>query len=88
MKILVPGKALAVFKKPDYTDPSTGETTIGKHAVTLLVEEILSNGSKKLETLDISIPEIKVKDYESQIGKDISVECHYMSKTQVNFYVK
>ena len=88
MKVSIKGKLMSLYKAPDFKDKSTGEVmSIGKHKLSLLVESELSNGSVKNDIQDISIPDEQVKDYEAQIGKEVSVTCAFISKSQVSFYV-
>ncbi len=88
MKVQIKGKLLSLYRAPDFKDKETGEVlSAGKHKLQLLVESELSNGSIKQEMQDISIPENRVKEYETQIGKDVSVVCSFMSKSNVSFYV-
>ncbi|UFS62992.1 hypothetical protein LOH54_02435 [Sulfurimonas sp. HSL-3221] len=88
MKVIIEGKALTVYKAPDYYDKDSGETTPGKYKLQLLVESELMNGQVKQEMKDISIPDDRVKEFEGQIGKPVQLKCDFVSKTSVNFYVK
>ena len=88
MKISIQGKLMSLYKNPDFKDKDTGEVvSTGKHKLQLLVETKLSNGSIKHDMQDISIPDSQVKEYEAQIGKEVNVNCSYISKSQVSFYV-
>lgn len=88
MKVSIKGKLLSLYRSPDYKDRTTGEVvSIGKHKLSILVETELSNSSVKHNIQDISIPDAQVKDYELQIGKEINVDCNFISKSQVSFYV-
>lgn len=88
MKVSIKGKLLSLYRAPDFKDRDTGEVlSTGKHKLQLLVETTLNNGSVKHDMQDISIPDVQVKEYENQIGKEINVECSFMSKTPVNFYI-
>ncbi len=88
MKVSIKGKLLSLYKSPDFKDKTTGEIlSTGKHKLGLLVETQLSNGSIKNDIQDISIPDTQVKEYETQIGKEVNIECSYISKSQVSFYV-
>jgi hypothetical protein len=88
MKVSIKGKLLSLYKSPDFKDRDTGEVmSIGKYKLSLLVESELSNGSVKNDIQDVSIPDSQVKDYEPQVGKEVSVNCSYVSKSQVSFYV-
>jgi hypothetical protein len=88
MTVSIKGKLLSLYRAPDFKDRETGEVlSVGKHKLQLLVETKLSNGSVKHDMQDISIPDVQVKEYENQVGKDISVECSFMSKSPVSFYM-
>jgi hypothetical protein len=88
MKIIIEGMLLSIYKSNDFKDKETGEVSHGKHKLQLLVENELQNGSVKNEMQDISIPDIRVKEYEAQIGKKVQVKCDFVTKGQINFYVK
>ena len=88
MKVSIKGKLLSLYRAPDFKDKATGEVvSTGKYKLGLLVETELSNGSIKHDIQDISIPDAQVKDYELQIGKEVKVDCSFISKSQVSFYV-
>ena len=88
MKISIHGKLMSLYKHPDFKDKETGEVvSTGKHKLQLLVETKLSNGSVKHDMQDVSIPDEQVKQYEAQIGKEVSVQCSFISKSPVSFYV-
>lgn len=88
MKVIIEGQLLSIYRNNDFKDKETGEVTHGKHKLQMLVETALSNGSVKNEMQDISIPDARVKEYETQIGKKVQVKCDVMSKSPVIFYVK
>lgn len=79
---------MGLHKNPDFKDKTTGEiVSTGKYKLELLVKTELSNGSVKHDMQYISIPDEQVKQYEAQIGKEVKVECSYISKSPVSFYV-
>lgn len=88
MKIIIEGMLLSIYKSNDFKDKETGEVSHGKHKLQLLVENELQNGSVKNEMQDVSIPDARLKEYESQIGKKVQVKCDFVTKGQINFYVK
>jgi len=88
MKVIIEGQLLSIFRAPDFTDKETGEVTMGKHKLQLLVESELANGEIKQEVKDISIPSKQLKEYEDKVGKPIQLKCDFISKSSVNFYVK
>jgi len=87
MKVIIQGILTSMYRKPDFKDKETGEVTSGKHVLQLLVQSELSNGSVKQEMQDISIPDEKLSQYKDKQGKEVQVECNYISKSTVSFYV-
>jgi len=88
MKVSIKGKLLSLYRAPDFKDKETGEVmSVGKHKLELLVQTELNNGSIKHDMQDISIPESQVKDYQTQIGKEVNITCNFISKSNVSFYV-
>jgi len=88
MKVIIEGQLLSIYKGNDFKDKETGDITLGKHKLQLLVESELQNGSVKNDMQDISIPDTRVKEFETQIGQRVQVKCDVVSKSQVSFYVK
>lgn len=88
MKVIIEGMLLSIYKSNDFKDKETGDITLGKHKLQLLVESELQNGSVKNDMQDISIPDVRVKEFETQIGERVQVKCDVVSKSQVSFYVK
>lgn len=88
MKVIIEGQLLSIYKGNDFKDKETGDITLGKHKLQLLIESELQNGSVKNDMQDISIPETRVKEFETQIGQKVQVKCDVVSKSQVSFYVK
>lgn len=87
MKVSIKGKLLSIYKATDFTDKQSGEVSEGKNKLQMLIPTTLSNGIVKNDLMDISIPKEQLKDYESKVGKDIDLECAYVSKSPVSFYV-
>ncbi|MDO9207635.1 MAG: hypothetical protein Q7T91_05230 [Sulfuricurvum sp.] len=88
MKVIIEGMLLSIYKSNDFKDKETGEVSHGKHKLQLLVESELQNGSVKNDMQDISIPDARVKEFETQVGQKVHVKCDVVSKSQVSFYVK
>lgn len=88
MKVIIEGQLISVYKNTDYKDKETGEVSVGKHKLQLLVEEKLSNGSVKHDMQAITIPDSLVDNYQDQIGQHVQVKCDIASKGHVSFYVK
>jgi hypothetical protein len=88
MKIIIEGTLLAIYKSNDFKDKESGEVSKGKHKLNMIVQNEQANGSVKNEIQDISIPDTRVKEFESQIGKTVQVKCDFVTKGQISFYVK
>lgn len=88
MKVIIEGMLLSIYKNNDFKDKETGEVSHGKHKLQLVIENELANGSIRHDMQDISIPDNRVKEFESQIGKKVQVKCDIMSKGQISFYMK
>ena len=87
MKVTIEGILSSTFLKPDFKDKETGEVTKGKPVLQFLVDTELSNGSIKQEMQDISIPIEKLPEYKDKVGKKIQVQCSFISKSSVSFFV-
>lgn len=88
MKVIIEGQLLSIYKNNDFKDKETGAVSEGKHKLQLLIESELQNGSVKNDMQDITIPDSKVHEFESQIGQKVQIKCDVVSKSQVSFYVK
>ena len=86
MTLTIEGKMFSGFKKPDFTNKETGETTKGKFIVQLISEQELKNGEIKKELLDVSVPSELETKYKGKEGQSVQIKCKYMSKDKVTFY--
>ena len=86
MNVTLEGKMFGGYLKPDYTDKDTGEVTIGKYVVQLMVEQKLKNDEIKNELLDVSVPKELTAKYKGKEGQVVQIKCNYMSKEKVTFY--
>jgi len=86
MTVTIEGKMFSGYRKPDFTNKETGETTKGKYIVQLMVEQKLKNDEIKKEILDISIPDELISKYKGKDGQNVQIKCNYMSKDKVTFY--
>lgn len=86
MTVIVEGKMLGGYQKPDFTDKKTGETTKGKYIVQLMTVQKLKNGEIKNELMDVSIPDELIAEYKGKENKTVQIKCNYMSKEKVTFY--
>ena len=84
MNIIVQGKVIDCYEKPIYINKESGETTPKKFAVQLLANQKLNNGVSKKELVDITIDEKEVQKYQSNIGKDMEINCKLYSKSAIS----
>lgn len=84
MNIIVQGKVIDCYEKPIYTNKETGESTTKKFAVQLLANQKLNNGVSKKELVDITIDEKEVQKYQSNIGKEMEINCKLYSKSAIS----
>lgn len=84
MNIVVQGKVIDCYEKPIYTNKETGESTTKKFAVQLLANQKLNNGVSKKELVDITIDEKEVQKYQSNIGKEMEINCKLYSKSAIS----
>ena len=85
MNIIIQGKVIDCYEKPIYVNKETGESTTKKFAVQLLANQKLNNGVSKKELVDITIDEKEVQKYQSNIGKDMEINCKLYSKSSISF---
>ncbi|OHE10698.1 MAG: hypothetical protein A2513_09590 [Sulfurimonas sp. RIFOXYD12_FULL_33_39] len=78
--LTIKAKMLHLFKSADYTNRETGEVTLGKNKLQLLMETPLKNGGFKNELLDISIPPEKVHLYKDKENEEVEVEVALIGK--------
>ncbi|MCG3708454.1 hypothetical protein [Aliarcobacter butzleri] len=84
MNITIQGKVIDCYEKPIYINKETGESTTKKFAVQLLANQKLNNGASKKELVDITIDEKEVQKYQSNIGKDMEINCKVYSKSAIS----
>lgn len=84
MNITIQGKVIDCYEKPVYVNKETGESTTKKFAVQLLANQRLNNGALKKELVDITIDEKEVQKYQSNIGKDMEINCKVYSKSAIS----
>ena len=84
MNIIIQGKVIDCYEKPIYINKESGETTPKKFAVQLLANQKLNNGVSKKELVDITIDEKEVQKYQSNIGKDMEINCKVYSKSAIS----
>lgn len=84
MNIIIQGKVIDCYEKPIYINKESGETTPKKFAVQLLANQKLNNGVSKKELVDITIDEKEVQKYQSNIGKEMEINCKLYSKSAIS----
>ena len=84
MNITIQGKVIDCYEKPIYINKESGETTPKKFAVQLLANQKLNNGVSKKELVDITIDEKEVQKYQSNIGKEMEINCKLYSKSAIS----
>jgi hypothetical protein len=84
MNIIIQGKVIDCYEKPIYINKESGETTPKKFAVQLLANQKLNNGVSKKELVDITIDEKELQKYQSNIGKDMEINCKLYSKSAIS----
>ena len=84
MNIIIQGTVIDCYEKPIYVNKETGESTNKKFAVQLLANQKLNNGALKKELVDITIEEKEVQKYQSNIGKDMEINCKLYSKSAIS----
>lgn len=86
MTVIIEGKMLSGYQKPDFTDKETGDIKQGKFYVQLMIEQKLKNDEIKNELLDVSVPDELISKYKGKEGQLVQVKCNYMAKERVTFY--
>ena len=84
MNIIIKGKVIDCYEKPIYINKESGETTPKKFAVQLLANQKLNNGVSKKELVDITIDEKELQKYQSNIGKEMEINCKLYSKSAIS----
>jgi hypothetical protein len=84
MNIIIQGKVIDCYEKPIYVNKETGESTTKKFAVQLLANQKLNNGVSKKELVDITIDEKELQKYQSNVGKDMEINCKLYSKSAIS----
>ena len=84
MNIIIQGKVIDCYEKPIYINKETGESTTKKFAVQLLANQKLNNGVSKKELVDITIDEKELQKYQSNVGKDMEINCKLYSKSAIS----
>ena len=86
MTVIIEGKMLSGYQKPDYTNKETGEIVKGKFIIQLMIPQKLKNDEIKNEYLDISVPDELIAKYKGKEGHSVQIKCNYIAKERVTFY--
>jgi len=86
MTVIIEGKMISGYQKPDYTNKESGEVKKGKYVVQLMVVQKLKNDAIKNELFDVSVPDELIPKYKGKEGQAVQIKCNYMAKEQVTFY--
>jgi hypothetical protein len=78
--LILKAKLLNAYRTNDFTNYETGKVSKGKNKLQLLQTIKMKNGQEKQELLDITVPDAKLSQYKSEIGKEVSVEVGIISK--------
>lgn len=73
------GKMIGIYTSTDFTKED-GTVVKGRTKIQVTDEVTMKNGEKRLELLDISIPEDKVRLYKDKIGSTVEVEVGVIGK--------
>lgn len=73
------GKMIGIYTSADFKKED-GTVVKGRTKIQVTDEVTMKNGEKKLELLDISIPEDKVRLYKDKIGSTVEVEVGVIGK--------
>ena len=87
MKLLLELKIENMFKSKDFKDKDTGEVKVGKWKIQTFDNIQNDDGSEQLKLYDVSIPDDKVNDLKSKIGKVVTIPVStYVNGSRVGYY--
>ena len=79
------GTITNIYESPKGVNKTTGESYGGQERIQLLCENILQNGSKRVELIDLSVPDIS--PYKEALGKPVRVPVGvYVKAGKATFY--
>lgn len=84
MNVSIQGTIIDFYEKPIFVNKDTGESSSKKYAVQMLSNIKLNNGETKKDLIDITIDEVNINKYKSNIGKEIEINCKLYSKTAIS----
>jgi len=79
------GQVINCFDQPAFTDKKTGEITPGKHRVQIMAENLLQNGSNRMELVNLTVDDIT--PYQRLIGRSVRVPVGaFANGSSIQFY--
>jgi hypothetical protein len=79
------GQVINVFDQPSYTDKKTGEVLPAKHRVQIMAENLLQNGSNRMELVNLTVEDIT--PYQKLIGRSVRVPVGaFANGSSIQFY--
>lgn len=79
------GQVINVFDQPSYTDKKTGEVSPAKHRVQIMAENLLQNGSNRMELVNLTVEDIT--PYQKLIGRSVRVPVGaFANGSSIQFY--
>lgn len=79
------GQVINCFDQPSYTDKKTGEVSPAKHRVQIMAENLLQNGSNRMELVNLTVEDIT--PYQKLIGRSVRVPVGaFANGSSIQFY--
>lgn len=79
------GQVINCFDQPSYTDKKTGEVSPAKHRVQIMAENLLQNGSNRMELVNLTVEDIT--PYQKLIGRSVRVPVGaFANGSTIQFY--
>jgi site-specific recombinase XerD len=79
------GQVINCFEQPAFTDKKTGEVTPGKHRVQIMAENLLQNGSNRMELVNLTVDDIE--PYQKLQGRAVRVPVGaFANGSSIQFY--
>jgi hypothetical protein len=79
------GQVINCFDQPPYKDKTTGEIAPAKHRVQIMAENLLQNGSNRMELINLTVDDID--PYQKLVGRSVRVPVGaFASGSSIQFY--
>lgn len=79
------GQVINCFDQPSYTDKKTGDVSPAKHRVQIMAENLLQNGSNRMELVNLTVDDIT--PYQKLIGRSVRVPVGaFANGSSIQFY--